>query len=746
MLLPVNEFCNLVQRDLNGLIYALQKETSRNMTPQEMVALQSSYRAVSSLFRNVIQSNSRFAQVHISTSDMFLEYKLPSASSWCDLILLGNNRENEPKVIIIELKDWGRTSTDMPSDDEGLIIHNGNLQLHPSEQVRGYTEYCQRFHSAVLDYKSTVSGLVFFSQDIDITPYCVGGNVNLTRDYPMYNTTQPLLDNLANFILDTIDKPNNEFANDFQNGYYKQDRDIMKQVADLLKVSATKNKGFNIVSPFVLLEAQRKGYNQVMSSLYHLQEGQKDVIIVKGPPGSGKSAIAINVWIQCALKYGVEKSKGNVVFATTSSSQYFNWEHIFTSCGGREAGGMILKSTKFNPGINSSNVNASILEMMREIDENKYIGIKDNGNEYLKKEYYKDYTNALIKKGTHEYKDNLHYITIVDEAHSLFNPMNPSFGATNQWMQQAGPQAYHIIRESQISVFFMDDKQSFRDIETTSVNDICQIAKDLGVSPTIVSLEGMQFRCAGSADFMEWVEALFSDSPLKNHDKWEKQFQLTLVDYPSDLEQVLRNKHNNGDTVRILSSYTEEWKSKGKIDKDHSNSGDVPFDFELDDKNGGKWRKYWNSGGLNGLNPDYSMFVQGNKSIVGEDPLSEVGCAYVVRGFDYDHIGVLWLEDLVIRDGKWMINIEKCPDTSMRIVRAGAKNEIQKHYLAKGWKRAEISRRVKLYPAFDSNFPQCNRLFMAISQAYRILMSRPIKSICLYIKDKDTREYVKSLL
>ena len=45
---------------------------------------------------------------------------------------------------------------------------------------------------------------------------------------------------------------------------------------------------------------------------------------------------------------------------------------------------------------------------------------------------------------------------------------------------------------------------------------------------------------------------------------------------------------------------------------------------------------------------------------VGVDPLCEVGCPYVVRGFDYDYVGVLWLSDLVWR-GRWVTQPAPAP-------------------------------------------------------------------------------------
>ncbi len=34
---------------------------------------------------------------------------------------------------------------------------------------------------------------------------------------------------------------------------------------------------------------------------------------------------------------------------------------------------------------------------------------------------------------------------------------------------------------------------------------------------------------------------------------------------------------------------------------------------------------------------------------MAQDPLSEVGCPHVVRGFDYDWVGVLWLRESRLR-------------------------------------------------------------------------------------------------
>ena len=93
------------------------------------------------------------ADVYISTSDLLLEYHLPKASSWCDLVLLGVGDKGY-EVIIVELKNYRKETETKPGDFEGLIWHNGTVRQHPAAQVRQYTQYCQYFHSTVVEEKA----------------------------------------------------------------------------------------------------------------------------------------------------------------------------------------------------------------------------------------------------------------------------------------------------------------------------------------------------------------------------------------------------------------------------------------------------------------------------------------------------------------------------------------------------------------------------------------------------------------
>jgi DUF2075 family protein len=99
-----------------------------------------------------------------------------------------------------------------------------------------------------------------------------------------------------------------------------------------------------------------------------------------------------------------------------------------------------------------------------------------------------------------------------------------------------------------------------------------------------------------------------------------------------------------------------------------------------------------------------------------------VGCPYAVRGFDYDYIGVLWLDDLLWRGGKWTVNF----------------NSIHESGIANLLRRALHER--------DSSGQNTRELITRLTQAYRILLTRALKGAFLWIPDNETRGYVRHSL
>ena len=183
-----------------------------------------------------------------------------------------------------------------------------------------------------------------------------------------------------------------------------------------------------------------------------------------------------------------------------------------------------------------------------------------------------------------------------------------------------------------------------------------------------------------------------------------------------------------GLTARIISSYSREWKTKSEsIPHDVApHLMDFHFNYQVNSKDF-IYSKPWNYA----PNEDYSIFIQAPLgSRMNENQLCEVGCPYVVRGFDYDYLGLLWLDDLVYRNGKWCILIENVKETALSQTLSRAKNAIIQ-------KEKSGSK--------DLTEPELVLLDKVI-KGYRILLSRALKGIYIYVHDQETKQYLNSIL
>ena len=706
MLLEVGTFCAWVENNLNEFIDSLseltnfyssyQKNAWRKSLPQLSKAL----------------NDPSLSDFHIQLGQpgyLSIEYNLPASSSWCDAVIMGRG-ETYPVAIMLELKDWDLKG-DRPTNRDTLIEHHGITHSHPSDQVRGYVEYCRHFHSEVIEQKATVGGCVFFTSAKDADVYRDAPYNNLVAQYPVFTSTE--IPSLSRYLAEHIKKPDHDFAQAFEKGQYSQDRNLVRQLSDLILRDDQQ--------VFVLLDEQRKGYEYCLQQIDDLlamaSTDQKLVIIVEGPPGSGKSVLAAKLWAALAHE---SRWRGHVVMTSTSSAQKSNWQASFEQAASGLAGrGMVLPANKYNPGLNKI-----------WLDGYRSAGGNPSAQSW-EKNLASFYSTQLINK----MPDDHIWVSIVDEAHALIDPsLDGKAGvASSGWAVMAGPQAYHIIRSSQISIFLMDSDQSYRDNETTTPERIEELAtKKLGVSPFFVktiSLGDAQFRCGGSKEYIKWLDQaldLVDDEPTDI--SWRRQpdgsgrFEFEIAANPVELEDNLRDLWENGQSVRLMAPYARKWKTKGIINP-HNLPPDQ-MDFYIPYKRDHKifyWSRIWNYA----PNAQYNIFIQAPPgSKMHDDPLCEVGCPYVVRGFDYDYLGILWLSDLVWRNDHWVVNPENIYETAWNLTLARAKKEN---------KKGEFG-------------PNTQALLRQLQRGYRILLSRALKGIYIWFEDDETRDHIMSLL
>jgi hypothetical protein len=399
MLLKISEFRHRIDSQLDQLVRDLQALTNRYSHAEEQ-AWRSSLPKISKVF-----SAASFNDLDIyfgSKGNLALEYRMPAANAWADMILLGKHNA-KPAVVIVELKDWV-TQGDLPGYLEGLMIRHGQSAQHPSDQVLGYVEYCRRFHSQVQRVDAVVHGCVVFTKDQYFHTYGLSPNDSLANLFPcFYAGNDDEAVRFPAFFKNRLTEPDQAFAEHFVKGVYKQSRGFIHQIGGQI-LDPDK-------SPFVLLDNQRTAFALVRSRVLQsvaARRPKKAVILIDGPPGSGKSVVAAKVW--ASLATDPKLPDGNIVVATTSASQNSNWRYLFKLVTNRPAAaGAVVSATGYTP------LTTGEFGALRK----KYPGA------FKKEIHWRDNMNMLrsiapnFRSGS---KDEEFLVSIVDEAHAMINP------------------------------------------------------------------------------------------------------------------------------------------------------------------------------------------------------------------------------------------------------------------------------------------------------------------------------------
>ena len=216
-----------------------------------------------------------------------IEYSIPMTSKRVDFILSGRGPENDGMAIIIELKQWSEATK---TSKDGIVISyvgGGERELsHPSYQAWTYAAILRDFNANVYD------------QDINLYPCAFLHNYPRVKDilndgfYSEYTAKAPV------FLKEDVSK-----LRDFIKQYVKHGDggDTLYQI-DSGKIRPSKSLADKLSSllkgnqEFLMIDDQKVVYETALE--HARKDDQKNVIIVDGGPGTGKTVVAINLLVQ----------------------------------------------------------------------------------------------------------------------------------------------------------------------------------------------------------------------------------------------------------------------------------------------------------------------------------------------------------------------------------------------------------------------------------------------------------------
>ncbi len=240
---------------------------------------------------------------------VLLEYQLPLSSKRLDCLICGEGEGGSQRAVIVELKQWDACER---SDSDKLVRSwVGGKQrelLHPSVQVGQYQQFLQDTHTAFHEGPRPVE----LSACSYLHNYAVADDDPIRADkFHPYLQECPLFsqdetDGLSSYLTSRLDHGRGRPVLDrIEQSRFRPSRKLMDHVSQAIAARP----------PWILLDEQLVVYEKIRTLVRNrLGDRKKQVVIIRGGPGTGKSVIAINLLAEF-LREGI-----NAHYATGSKA------------------------------------------------------------------------------------------------------------------------------------------------------------------------------------------------------------------------------------------------------------------------------------------------------------------------------------------------------------------------------------------------------------------------------------------
>lgn len=213
-----------------------------------------------------------------------IEYRLNGRRFRIDFIVAGLNDQGHESIVIIELKQWTDVKYSPLKDHVRTFVGGGERDVpHPSYQAHSYASHLQQFNEYVYENNVQVTSCAYLHN-------CVSSAVVNDARYQEQIVKTPVfvkgeIDGVCEIIRDHISSGAElDFLKRVDNAPVRPSRQLADAAASMLQGN----------EEFVLVDDQKTVLETIVNASTKAQVDSKQVLIIKGGPGTGKSVIAIN--------------------------------------------------------------------------------------------------------------------------------------------------------------------------------------------------------------------------------------------------------------------------------------------------------------------------------------------------------------------------------------------------------------------------------------------------------------------
>ncbi|WP_028784420.1 DUF2075 domain-containing protein [Thalassobacillus devorans] len=345
-------------------------------------------------------------------SSVAIEFNIPNTSKRVDFLVAGNSGSQD-HVVIVELKQW--SDVEKVEGKDALIdtyLGGGRRSVtHPSYQAWSYAALIEGFNENVQE------------QHIKLNPCAYLHNYRKVMDDPLTDNhyeehltkapvfTKGEIQKLRNFIKKYIRKGDeNQLIYQIEHGRIRPSKSLQDSLSSMLEGN----------EEFLMIDEQKVFYEEA----YHLalnavKEDKKQVMVIEGGPGTGKSVMAVHLLVNLINQdlmtlYVSKNSAPREVYASklkgtlkkTEIDNLFKGSGSFTNSDFNEFDVIVVDEThRLNEksGFYGNQGENQVKELIKAskftlffIDEKQRVTLKDIGSMNLIKKYTEEFDAELI--------------------------------------------------------------------------------------------------------------------------------------------------------------------------------------------------------------------------------------------------------------------------------------------------------------------------------------------------------------
>jgi uncharacterized protein len=259
-----------------------------------------------------------------------IEYRLNGRRFRIDFMIAGEDNRGKSQVVIVELKQWSEIQLSDTANHVITFLGGGmREERHPSYQAWSYQTHLQLYNEFVYTNDISVNSCAYLHN-------CTENKIVSDSRYEQLLSQAPIFikgdhEKLRNLIKSRVQRGIGiKILKDIDNSPIRPSQQLADAVGNMLEGQ----------EEFVLLDDQKTVYEKILKASLDSKNGQKQVLIVKGGPGTGKSVISINALSELTrrrlnVRYVTPNSAPRAVYETKLKDRVSGdaFKHMFTGSG-----------------------------------------------------------------------------------------------------------------------------------------------------------------------------------------------------------------------------------------------------------------------------------------------------------------------------------------------------------------------------------------------------------------------------